>query len=158
MLASRILGPVDALVLQRGEERLGHRIIVAYPGTADGLPEIKFLQRLRELPGRVVAAAVRMENSILGKGIIAGSHLDGLLDERGLVVIVRRPADHFFRMAVDDRRQVKPALPCRKAGDVTDHFLAGRGSRPSSRITDRTSSGPADTPQATRSVWTRRYP
>jgi hypothetical protein len=25
-------------------------------------------------------------------------------------------------------------------------------------MTDRTSSGPAGTPQATRSVWTRRYP
>ncbi len=25
-------------------------------------------------------------------------------------------------------------------------------------MTDRTSSGPADTPQAARSVWTRRYP
>ena len=34
---------------------------------------------------------------------------------------------------------------------------AGRA-RPSSRITDRTSSGPAGTPQATRSVCTRRYP
>ena len=33
-----------------------------------------------------------------------------------------------------------------------------QGSRPSSRISDRTSSGPAGTPQATRSAWTRRYP
>jgi hypothetical protein len=33
MLAGRILGAVDALVLQRGEERFGHRIIVAYPGS-----------------------------------------------------------------------------------------------------------------------------
>ena len=65
MLASRILGPVDALVLQRGEERLGHRIIVAYPGTADGLPEIKLFQRLRELLGRVVATAVGIKpNSV----------------------------------------------------------------------------------------------
>ena len=92
-------------------------------------------------------------------------------------------------MAVDDRRQVKPALPCRNVGDVADHFLArshggeisfhvvrdvvllavalgqadppGRGwqgSRPRSRMMDRTSSGPAGTPQAARSAWTRRYP
>ena len=33
-----------------------------------------------------------------------------------------------------------------------------QGSRLSSRMTERTSSGPAGTPQATRSAWTRRYP
>jgi hypothetical protein len=33
-----------------------------------------------------------------------------------------------------------------------------QGSRPSSRISDRTSSGPAGTPHATRSACTRRYP
>src|ERR1039457_1057005 len=43
-----------------------------------------------------------------------------------LVVIACRPADHFFRVAVNDRRQVQPALPCRNAGDVADHFPAGR--------------------------------
>jgi hypothetical protein len=55
-----------------------------------------------------------------------GSHLDSPLDERGLVVIARRPADHFFRMTVDNRRQVKPALPCRNVGNIADHFLARR--------------------------------
>ena len=38
------------------------------------------------------------------------------------------------------------------------HGRGWQGSRPSSRISDRTSSGPAGMPQATRSVWTRRYP
>src|SRR5207253_7927825 len=37
MLAGRILGTVDTLVLQRGEERLRHGIVVTYPGAADGL-------------------------------------------------------------------------------------------------------------------------
>src|ERR1022692_3424967 len=35
------------------------------------------------------------------------------------------PADYFFCMAVDDRRQIEPALPCRDVGNVADHFLAG---------------------------------
>ena len=65
MFASRILGTVDALVLKRSKERLGHRIIVAYTGTADGLPEVMYLQRPGELTGRVIAAAIRMENSTL---------------------------------------------------------------------------------------------
>src|ERR1017187_7295047 len=128
VLAGRIPGAVDALVLQRGEERLGHRIVVTDPGAADGLPENTLLQRLSELPGRVVAAAVGMENSILSERVITGGHLDRLLDERRLVVIVRPPADHFLRIAVDTRRQVKPALPHRNAGDAADHFLARRAS------------------------------
>ena len=48
MFTGRILGAVDAFVLKRGEERLGHRIIVADPGAADGLPEIMHLQRLSD--------------------------------------------------------------------------------------------------------------
>ena len=38
------------------------------------------------------------------------------------------------------------------------HGRGWQGSRPSSRMTDRTSSGPAGTPQAARSAWTGRYP
>src|ERR1035441_3671588 len=101
MLAGRILGAVDTIVLQHGEERFGHRIVVTDPSTPDGMPENMLLQRLSELPGRVVAAAVGMENSILSERVITGGHLDRLLDERRLVVIVRRPADHFLRIAVD---------------------------------------------------------
>jgi hypothetical protein len=36
VFTSGILGAVDTLVLQRREERLRHRIIVADPGAADG--------------------------------------------------------------------------------------------------------------------------
>jgi hypothetical protein len=51
MIASRILGTVNPLVLQCSEERLRHRIIVAYPGAAGGLAEAMLLQRRRELTG-----------------------------------------------------------------------------------------------------------
>jgi hypothetical protein len=47
-----------------------------------------------------------MKNSAISERIAAGGHLDRLLDERSLVVIACRPADHFFRVAVNDRRQV----------------------------------------------------
>ena len=40
VLPGRILGPVDALVLQRGEERLRHSIVVADAGAADRLAEL----------------------------------------------------------------------------------------------------------------------
>src|SRR6266568_8157958 len=56
---------------------------------------------------------IGVKDSTRGERVIAGGHLDGLLDERGLVVIVRGPADHGFGVAVDDRGQEKPALPGR---------------------------------------------
>jgi hypothetical protein len=68
-----------------------------------------------------------MEDGPRGERVTAGGHLDGLLDERGLVIIVYGPAGHGFRVAVDDRGQEKPALPGRDIGDVADHFLARRG-------------------------------
>jgi hypothetical protein len=101
------------------------------------MPKIVFLQRFRELQGRVVAAAIRVENSILGKRMIAGCHLDGLLDQRRFVVIVRRPADHFFCMAVDDRGQVKPALPCRNVGNIADHFHPAQHRRQIEQLQDQ---------------------
>jgi predicted metalloprotease len=63
-----------------------------------------------------------VKDGIPGKRIVAGGHPDGLLDERGLVFIVRRPADHGFRVAVDNRRKEKPALPRRNVSDITDPF------------------------------------
>src|SRR5438094_6388669 len=67
-----------------------------------------------------------MENSTLSERAIAGSHLDSPLDKRSLVIIARSPADHGLGVAVDNRRQEKPALPCRDVGDIANHFLAGR--------------------------------
>jgi hypothetical protein len=43
--------------------------------------------------------------------MVTGGHLDRLLDEGGLVIIVDGPADHFPRAAFDNRRQIGPALP-----------------------------------------------
>jgi hypothetical protein len=85
MLTSGILGAIDAFVLQRREERFRHRIIVADPGAADGLPEAVLLQRPGELAGRVVTAAIRMKNRTRIERIIAGGHLDSLLDKRSLI-------------------------------------------------------------------------
>src|SRR6185437_6342658 len=128
MLPSRIFGPVNPLVLQCGEERPGHRIIVTGPGAPGGLPDTVFLQRRRELAGRVIAAAIRMEDRIAGEPVIAGGHLDRPLDERGFVIIAHRPADYRLRVAVDDGRQVSPSLPGRNIGNVAGELPAGRGS------------------------------
>src|SRR6201989_1201389 len=92
MLTGRILGAMNPLVLQCSEERFGHCIVIADPGAADGLAKGMPLPRRRELEVGVIAAAIRVKDGIPGERIIAGGHPDGLLDERGLVIIVRRPA------------------------------------------------------------------
>ena len=107
----RILGTMDPLVLQGSEERFSHRIVVTDPRTPDRMPEIMPAQGRGELLGRIITAAIGVENSSVCERMIADGHLDRLLDKRGPVVIIRGPADHLFRMAVDDRRQIKPSPP-----------------------------------------------
>lgn len=43
------------------------------------------------------------------------------------VMVVHGPADHFFRVAVDDGRQVQPAFVGGDVGDITEEFLTRRG-------------------------------
>ena len=113
LLPRGVDGTVHSLDFQRAIEALSQRIVIAYPGAADRMPEPVTPQRPDELGGRVIAAAVGVENRVLAERVIAGGHPDSPLDELGLVIIIRSPADHHLRMTVDDRRQVKPALPCR---------------------------------------------
>src|SRR5690348_12181771 len=141
-----------------------------------------------ELRGRVIAAAVAVEYRAFRQGDVPGRHLDRLCYERGPVIIVHRSADDLPGRAVDNRGEVKPPLPRRDVRDVADHFPAGsdavksrftrsgigpaapcsvserrhgrgwHGTRPSSRISRRTSSALARSPPRTSSAWTRRYP
>jgi hypothetical protein len=58
--------------------------------------------------------------------MIADRHADRCADQRCLVVVQHRPADHRFRVAVDDGGEEYPAFPGRNVRDITDHFLARR--------------------------------
>jgi hypothetical protein len=55
---------------------------------------------------------------------VTGRHLNRLSDERRLVIIVHRPAGYLPCRAVNDRREVKPALPGSDIGNIPDHLLA----------------------------------
>ena len=50
----RVDGAMDPLVLQRGKERFGHRIIIAYAGSTDRLPHPVFREGRGEAGRRVV--------------------------------------------------------------------------------------------------------
>ena len=105
VLPGRILGTVNALVLKCCEERFCHRIVVADTGAAGRLPQVMPLQRPGKLTGSVIAAAIGVENRTVSEKMITGGHLDRFLDERRLVIIISRPADHSLRVAIDNRRQ-----------------------------------------------------
>ena len=55
-------GAVNELVLQRGEERLGHGVIEADPGAADRLAQVERGEDAGELRRCVVAAPVGVED------------------------------------------------------------------------------------------------
>src|ERR1019366_3783753 len=72
VLTTGIFGAVHPLILQGGEERFGHRIVIANPCAASRVPDLVILQRPRE-PGRsVIAAAAAVEYRALGERVIAG--------------------------------------------------------------------------------------
>src|ERR1035437_3126642 len=96
----------------------------ANPCAASRVPDLVILPRPRE-PGRsVIAAAAAVEYRALGERVIAGGHPDRLLDQRRLAVVIRGPADHHPGMAVDDRGEVKPALPGRNVRNTADELHA----------------------------------
>jgi hypothetical protein len=67
------------------------------------MPDVQPLQSQREVMRHVVAAAVGMENCLRGELVVPGGHLDRALDEGRLVMVADCPADHFLRVAVDNR-------------------------------------------------------
>src|ERR1700685_1254763 len=109
----RVLSPVDALVLERGEERFGHGVVVADAGPADRLTEVMLAQRISELLRGIITPAVMVEDGISGEPVITCRHLNGPVDELSLIVIVHGPADHCPGTAVDNGRQIYPAFPRR---------------------------------------------
>ncbi len=80
-------------------------------------------QVLRRPVESAIAAAVGVEDRMIGEAVVPGGHADGLLDERGLEVIVHRPADHGPGVAADHRGPIEPPLPRRNISDVAHHFL-----------------------------------
>src|SRR6266545_5930410 len=165
-LPRRVGCTMNALNLHRSVERLGQRIIETYASAADRLTYPEPFQDRRELSGSIVAPAVGVKHRAGRETEITGSHLDGLGNQRGLIVVSHGPAGYLTRGKVNYRSEIEPSFPGRDVSDITNHFLA-RGSRaeitvhqvgdrhgggwqatrPSSRIRARTSSSPAATPQ-----------
>ena len=76
LLSRRVSRPVDPLDFQRGIKRFGQAVIETYPCPAHRLPDPQPLQDSGELGGRIVAATIRMKDSISREIEITGRHLD----------------------------------------------------------------------------------
>ena len=76
MLAGRVNGAVDQLDFQRTVDRFRQRIVIADSRAADGLAYPEPLQRVSELAGRVIAAAVAVEYRTVREVEVPGGHLD----------------------------------------------------------------------------------
>src|ERR1700690_1943950 len=127
LLPRRVDGPVHALNFQRSIERLGESIIETDAGAPDRLPDTEPFQDRGE-PGRsIVAAAIGMKDGISRKIEVPGRHLDRRRDKRRPVIVIHRPPDPLARRAVNDRREINPALPRRNVRDIPDHFLTRNG-------------------------------
>src|SRR3974390_1461267 len=94
-LARRVGGPVHQLDFQRAVHGFGEGVVVAYPGASDRLAYLQPVQLLRELARGVVASAVAVEYRSVRQIEVPGGHLDGVFDERRLVVVVH-PPPHYL--------------------------------------------------------------
>ena len=84
--------PVQHFSLQRGEEALGHGIVIRIAGGPHRGHHPGFAAALTERIAGVLTAAIRVVNDRLGPALRQG-HVQGTEDELGLEVRLHRPAD-----------------------------------------------------------------
>ena len=92
----RVNGPVDAFVLQRREERFGHRVIPAHARAAHRGTHAQTGHQSPELGRGANAATVRVPDRVSLDSGRARRVLEGVGDELGAHVIGDRPADDFL--------------------------------------------------------------
>src|SRR5512132_1006475 len=109
---------VEALALQRSEERFGERVVPALPGAAGRQGHLEIVGEGGVVAAGVLATLVRMEDHP-GDGIAGGDRVgQRVSDQAGAQVLGQGEPDHPARGNVDHRRQVQPAFPGREVGDV----------------------------------------
>ena len=126
---TRILeaGAVDQLALERGEEALGHRVVVraadaAHRGTDAGEPAAR-----AEGDRGVLTAAIGVMDESSERLALVDRHLERGEHELGAQVRRHRPAHDLAAEDVEHDRQVEEARAGRDVRDVGDPELVGLG-------------------------------
>lgn len=130
LVADGRVGPpaVVHLVLQRGEERLGHRVVVAVAGAAAGKAHVVGAGPLGQRPAGVLRAPVAVENGVSGPVAARFRRFERRHGDVGGHAVVERPTTHHHaRAQVDHGGQVQPALAGAKVGDVAHELIGGHG-------------------------------
>src|SRR5215211_991987 len=118
---------VEALALQRGEERFGERVVPALPGPARRQGDLEIVGEGGVVAADVLATLVRMEHHP-GRGVAGGDRVgQRVSDQYGAQVLGQGEANHPARGDVDHRGQVQPAFPGRDIGDVATPAGVDRG-------------------------------
>src|SRR5262245_4776801 len=117
---------IDELGLQRVEEALLRRVVVAVAGAAHAGDEAVGVEHGAELGGGVLHAAVRVMDQTDCRCTLADGHAQRVDDDLRMQRRGHRPADDPSREEVHRRREVEPALVGRDVGDVRDPDLVRR--------------------------------
>src|SRR5580693_5958707 len=109
---------LDQLALERGEERLGQRVVPALAGPPDREGDLALVGEGGVGGGCVLAAAVGVEDHA-GLGVAGGDRVgQGAGDQLGAQVVREGEPDDAAGGDVDDGGEVEPALPGGEVGDV----------------------------------------
>ena len=98
------------LGLDRLEEGLDGRVVVAVSLAAHGHLEPVLAQNFLIVTRTILAATIRMVNAALRRLPQGNGHVQGPDRQVMLHPVAHRPADHTPRMEVQDDGQVEPAL------------------------------------------------
>ena len=115
----------QGFVLERGKEALCQGIIIAASLRAHALNETGAGQTGAQLPGGVLAAAIRMEESILSNQAGSQGLIQSGNDEIGVKGVGEFPAQDHAAKAVNDHGQIEPALGGGDVGDIALLVLGG---------------------------------
>src|SRR5829696_1606772 len=105
-------------VLESGEERFGGGVVPANAGAADAGVDSVGAAEVGEFAGRILAAAVGVEDGAGGSVAVRDGHLQGVGDQAGAEVVGELPADDHAGAQVDHGGQVQPSLAGLEVGDV----------------------------------------
>jgi hypothetical protein len=110
-----------------------------YSGGSDRASNIQQVGRGRESCAGILSSAIGVEYRALDERIVPGSHGQRVDHQFAAKMVSHGIADTGFSIAVNDRGQIDPALPCRNVGNVAYHFLAGSigGEIPIHQVRDR---------------------
>jgi hypothetical protein len=143
---------VDQLPLERGNEALGHRVVVGIGHRSHRGQKAFFPEPAPELHRGVLAAPIGVVNQRRRWPARVNGHVHGIEDQFRPKVVRHGPSYDPPGVSVEHEREVEPAFPASDVSDVRDpqairslrgevafHQIRGRGSALGLRAQSRTS-------------------